>query len=187
MSIVSSEVTLNRPDISVFNRRIKELHIDHLGHEFRPTWNHVFTTDPADYPGDDAGYQAALSTEYTPTLALHATWQEETSSNQEINQWISDMGQGLDPWHTSPFVNVVPDYNTWDTAASESLKHWLKMDDPQELLNCELSIGSTSNGDIDDLLVSCGSTWSRTDLTGEIQEAVNAQVRLDAYIPSVVE
>lgn len=185
MGIVSSEVIINRPDGSDFDRRIRELHTDHLGDTHIRTLNYIFITDPADYPGDDAGYQAALAAEYAPILAQHTLDIEKQLGEQEIQQWISQMEAGLDPWHTAPYINVIPDFNSWETAASESLKHWLLMPNPQELLNCDLSISSTSNSDIDDLLVLCSSSWSRTDLTGEIQEAINAQVRLDAYVPSV--
>ena len=108
-------------------------------------------------------------------------------ANQEIQQWISKMEAGEDPWHSAPFVNVVPQWNTWSDAASESLKHFLLSDDRQELLNCNLSSTNTSNNDLTDLLILCGSTFSQTDLRSEIQQAVDTQVALDTYTPSVVE
>ena len=106
---------------------------------------------------------------------------------QEIQQWIQEMERGLDPWHTSPFINSVPLWNTWDIAASESLKHWLLMDYRQELLNCDFSVSGTSNNDLTDLLISTSSTFSQTDLRAEIQQAVDTQVDLDTYVPSVTE
>ena len=186
-TITNSEVIINRPDISNFNRRIREKHTTSLGTDYIRTLNYTFTTDPADYIGNDAGYQAALAAEYAPVLAQHAIDKADQLGEQEIQVWIQQMEQGLDPWHSAPYINVTPDWNTWDTAASESLKHWLLKEDMQELLNCQLSISSTSNNDIDALLVLCGSTFSRTDLTSNIQIAVNTQITLDAYSPSVVE
>ena len=106
---------------------------------------------------------------------------------QEIQRWIGEMERGEDPWHTAPFINSVPLWNTWDDAASESLRHYLLSDDRQELLNCKLSVDSTSNNDLTDLLTLTGSSFSQTDLRSEIQQAVNTQVELDSYVPSVVE
>ena len=106
---------------------------------------------------------------------------------QEIQQWIQSMESGLDPWHTAPFVNSVPLWNTWDTASSESLKYYLWATDRQELLNCKASVNSTSNNDLTDLLTLAGSTFSQTDLRSEIQQAVDTQVELDSYVPSVEE
>ena len=64
---------------------------------------------------------------------------------QEIQQWISQMESGEDPWHTAPFINSIPLWNTWETASIESLKHYLLSEDRQELLNVEAGAGSTSN------------------------------------------
>ena len=113
--------------------------------------------------------------------------QLESVKSQEIQQWIQEMEAGNDPWHTDPFINSVPLWNTWDVAASESLKHWLLMEYRQELLNCDFSVSGTSNNDLTDLLTLCGSTFTQTELRSEIQQAVDTQVALDTYVPSVVE
>ena len=113
--------------------------------------------------------------------------QIENVKQREIQDWISKMERGLDPWHTAPFINSQPLWNTWETIASESLKHWLLMTYRQELLNCKLSVAGTSNKDLDDLLVLTGSTFEQSDLRAEIQQAVDTQVQLDTYMPSVVE
>ena len=106
---------------------------------------------------------------------------------QEIQEWIRKMEAGNDPWHTAPFIDSVPLWNTWDIASSESLKHWLLMGYRQELLNCKLSVNSTSNKDLDDILLLTESTFGQSDLRSEIQRAVNTQTELDTYTPSVVE
>ena len=110
-----------------------------------------------------------------------------SAANQEIQQWIQEMESGSDPWHTDPFINSVPLWNTWSDAASESLKHFLLSDDRQDLLNVEASSGSTSNNDLDDLLLLAESSFTQSDLRTEIQQAINTQVELDTYIPSVEE
>lgn len=128
----------------------------------------------------DAVSWAALPANLTPEV-------EESVAQSEIEQWIQEMEAGGDPWHTIPFVNSTPEHNTWDVAAAQSLRHWLLMTDPQQLLNCKLSSASTSNKDLDDVLTDAGSGWTNTDLRGEIQIATDAQVRLDNYVPSVTE
>ena len=193
MGIVSSEVLINRSDSndSVFIRRIRELHTDHLGKEIPKTYDNTFITDPADYTVDDVldedAYNAALAEELLPITQANAVDIDAQSAEQEIQIWIQEMGQGLDPWHITPYNNVTPEYNDWETAASESLKYWLLMPDRQQLLNCDLSVNSTSNKDLDDLLELCGSTFNSNDLRGEIQQAIDTQVELDTYSPSVVE
>ena len=190
MGIVTSEVLINRVDGSDFNRRIREDHTDHLNVEHIKTYNHIFTTDPADYTVDDVldevAYNAALDAELLPVTEVNADDIDTQLAEQEIQQWIKEMGEGLDPWHTTPYNDVTPEFNDWETAASESLKYWLLKEDRQELLNCDLSVNSTSNKDLDDLLELCGSTFSGSDLRGEIQQAIDTQVELDTYVPSVV-
>lgn len=72
-----SEVVINRPDISVFNRRIREKHTDDFGDVHVISRNHTFATDPATYTIndvlDDVAYQVALTAEYAPVLAQNAT------------------------------------------------------------------------------------------------------------------
>jgi len=194
MTIINSEIVINRPNGSVFNRRVREKHWDHISPiPHRKSYDKIFTTDPADHTSgeppvlDEVAYQAALDVEIAPTLAANAVIQQEQLAQQEIQQWISEMEAGNDPWHSTPFVNVTPEFNTWLVAASESLKFWLQKDDRQELLNCQLSVGNTSNNDMDDLLLLTGSSFSRVDLSSQIQIAVNTQVDLDTYSPSVGE
>lgn len=187
MTITNSEIVINRPNGSAFNRRVREKHTDHLSVIHIRSYDKVFTTDPADYIGDDAGYQAALDAEIAPTLAENAVKQEEQLATREIQQWISDMSVGLDPWHTAPFINSVPEFNTWLVAAGASLKHWLLKEDRQELLNCNVSFTNSSNSDRDAVLIEAGSSFSRVDLSSEIQIAVDTQTDLDTYVPSVGE
>lgn len=113
--------------------------------------------------------------------------QLQSAKDQEIQTWIAEMEKGNDPWHTAPYINVIPKWNTWDDISSATLKHWLLKTNRQELLNCNLSVNSTSNGDVDDLLTLVGSSFGQADLRGEIQQAVNTQTELDTYTPSVVE
>lgn len=111
----------------------------------------------------------------------------QSVKDQEIQSWINQMEVGLDPWHTSPFINSVPLWNNWNDASSLSLKNFLISDDRQELLNCNLSATNTSNNDLDNVLTSAGSTFTQTNLRSEIQQAVNTQTELDTYTPSVSE
>ena len=187
MSIVSSEVIINRPDRSDFDRRIREKHIEHLSNTHIRSLNYTFTTDPADYVGDEIAYELALATEYAPILAQHALDLDSQLGQQEVQQWIQEMASGKDPWHTAPFIPSTPEFNDWDTAASESLKHYLLIDSRQELLNVKASVDNTSNNDLTDLLVAIGSTFSQTDLRAEIQIAVDNRASMDLYSPSVVE
>ena len=186
MSIISSEIIINRPDRSDFDRRIREKHIDHLDNIHLRSLNYTFTTDSADYVGDEAAYDLALDAEYAPILAQHALDLNNQLGQQEVQQWIQEMESGEDPWHTDPFVPSTPEFNDWDTAASESLKHYLLIDSRQELLNVKASADGTSNNDLTDLLVAISSTFSQTDLRAEIQIAVDNRASMDLYSPSVV-
>ena len=182
MTIVTSEVVINRENGSDLNRRIRELHTDHIGGEAVYTYDALFNLSGNIVDSEATILYATLADK----TAENAIKTEDDLAAKEIQHWIDDMGQGLDPWHSAPYVNVTPEFNDWETAASESLKYWLVMPDRQQLLNCDLSANSTSNGDLTDLLDLCGSSFSSSDLRGEIQMANNTQDELDTYVPSVV-
>jgi len=95
MTILSSEVIINRPNGSDFNRRIREKHTDHLGGFHVKTYDKVFVTDPVDYTADDildtVAYESALDAELAPTVASNsvkiearlAESEAETQSNTD--------------------------------------------------------------------------------------------------------
>lgn len=170
MAIISSVIVINRPD-SLTTLKIRILHTDHLAKEW------VDNIYGVDNTIDQIGLDALV--------AESAVKMNARLSDMEINGWISQLSSGLDPWHTSPFVNSVPEYNTWLDAASGSLKFYLSFEDRQELLNVAQAVSNTSNADMDSLLIACGSTFTRTDLNTHIANATNTKVELDAYTVSV--
>lgn len=181
MSIVSSVIVLNKPNGSELDRRIREIHTDHLGGE--TVFNYTLLLNLSGNIVDSEG--VILFDSLADKTAANAIIAESRLAEQEIQRWISEMGQGLDPWHTTPFVNVVPEFNTWLVATGASLYHWLLFTDRQQLLNCKLSFDNTSNSDRDAVLIEAGSSFSRTDLSSQLQIALDTQVDLDSYIPSV--
>lgn len=170
MSIVSSEIIINRPD-SPTTIKIRIIHTDHLSNKWPDNLYGISNTI------DQAGLDALVA---ASAIETH-NW----LARREVGEWIDQLGSGLDPWHTAPFVNSVPDYNTWLEAASASLKFYLALEDRQELLNVDQAVSNTSNNDMDSLLIACGSTFSRTDLNTHIANATNTHVELDAYTVSV--
>lgn len=126
-TITNSEVIINRPDISNFNRRIREKHTTSLGTDYIRTLNYTFTTDPADYIGNDVGYQAALAAEYAPVLAQHATKLAESFGESEAEA-ASDTNDIIAATDYADITLVAIHYLRKAYNTSDSLEAYKKFD-----------------------------------------------------------
>lgn len=105
-------------------------------------------------------------------------------ANQEIQSWISQMSQGLDPAHIDMggwFEHSVPLWNTWEEATNESVTYYLQMEYMQEILNCDLTCSRLTNQELEAI------AGKPNDVRSEQAVATNIQVELDAYIPLIDE
>lgn len=120
-----SEIVINRPDSSVFNRRIRERHTDDFGDIYIISRNHIFVTDPATYTTDDVlddvAYQAALTAEYTPILDQHALDLESSITQSDAQEASESDGEV-----------VANDNATIEDVAYAYLKKAYSLPDPYE-------------------------------------------------------
>ena len=180
MTIVSSEVVINRPDGSDLYRRIKEVHTAHTGATKEYTYNALF---------NDAGNivntnQVVLYNSLADKVAENAIKAEEWLAEAEIQQWISDINNGLDPAHIDMgtyFVNSVPDFNTWEVAVKGAVLPFLQNTYRQDILPINDLWGRLSNQE------QSAIAGQPNDVSAELQISIDAQVSLDSYISLIDE
>ena len=170
MPIVLSEVTVDRSQAGG-RRKIREEHTDNTGGIHQRQF--IAASDYNEVAG----------------LVTGATNVDDSLITAEIADAISTYEQGGDPLHFEASANnwqkVTPNFQTWEELASPVLIDFLSRDDRNELHYIESTIIRISTQDMKALL---GMTNQEvTTVNGEIQNAVNAVIELDAYSPFFVE
>lgn len=172
---ISSQILSDIPNTQTTNR-VTEEHIDSVsGSVFNRSYVYDINT----------GFDTAAR------LASNAISIQSDLEEQEILDGIQTFIDGGDPLHTGPepsgpFTEVVPLYNPdWDTLASGITFPFLEDEDRNFLRHIEKTIIRISGGDKRRI-------WDCTNpqvnaINGEIQNAITAQIDLDAYSPLAIE
>lgn len=175
MTIVTSEIIAKRRQAND-TWKIKEKHTDHLGVEWFYGYYYLKITVSGDPP-----VEHPTDAEINVIMLSHIPELEAQAAEQEIFEAVAQMEKGLDPLHSSPFVQNVPDYQTWDEWARGVWIVFLAREGMNELSKIELSFNNTSSNDIKSVL---GITQQiLSDIQGDIQIAIDLQTKLSAYTP----
>lgn len=134
-------------------------------------------------------YTYENGTDADAKLAEHALVFLEDLKGIEIQGAIQDYMSGLDPLHNEPspnnFVQIVPDYQTWDELATPTTVYFLESEDMQDLRFIETTIVRISASDKRRIWDTNNPTIS--DINGDIQISLTTQQTLDAYSPRAVD
>ena len=170
MPVVSSTIITDRVQ-NGGQRKIREEHTDNIG-----GIHHRQFIAASDYD-EAAGLITGASSVDASLVA------------SEIDNAVSTYEQGGDPLHfevsASNWQKVVPNFQTWDELASPVIIDFLSRLNKNELHYIESTIIRISTQDMKSLL---GMTNQEvTTVNGEIQNAVNAVIELDAYSPFFID
>lgn len=130
---------------------------------------------------DEAGW-LTLPTTMIPEI-------ESFMSEQEIQQWIADINNGLDPAHIGHdgdnwFTNSVPEYNTWEVAVKGAVTPFLQVEQPehtQALVSISVLWGRLDNKEGEDI------AGKPNDVASEIQIAIDTDIANKSFIPLIDE
>lgn len=168
MSIISSTVTSDR-DQGTY-RKITCNHVDHLAVTHIERWKSL----PAE--------------NIEVTKLDHATAYDSMLAENEIQQWIADINNGLDPAHIpmgdpigTYFVNSEPVYNTWAIAVDGAVTPFLQSELREGILPIKDLWGRLTNKEGE------GIAGKPNDVAAELANEVNAQTDRDAYIALIDE
>jgi len=79
------------------------------------------------------------------------------------------------------FTKAVPDWTTWNEAATAVLVYWLQQVDKLDLVNLAPFLSHVSNTDLKNLLSITNQQVS--DIRGDVQIAIDTKAVLDTYSP----
>lgn len=162
-----SSIVINRTEGT--KQFIRESHIDVLNREW-----------PYEYLAPQDISQAELDA----NLATNAIRIEGNLAEEEIQEWINDINNGLDPAHVDAggfYVHSVPNFNTWEVATDGSVTHFLQSGYRQDILPINDLWGRLTNAE------KSAIAGQPNDVSSELQISIDAQTSLDAYIPLIDE
>lgn len=180
MTIVSSVVKINEPNSSELDRYVRVQHTDHLGGKKTYTKDVLFNASGNVIDSHDN----MIFIDLDAYVVAQAAQTENLLAEQEIRAWETELRAGGDPAHIGHdgdtwFTNSVPDFNTWEDCIAGAIIPILQETDPQQLVNIADCWGRLINKEGEDI------AGKPNDVAAEIQDAVNAQVRLDNYVPLI--
>ena len=180
MTIVSSEVVINRPDGSDLYRRIKEVHTAHTGATKEYTYNALFNVS-----GNIVNTnQVVLYNSLADKTAENAIKAEEWFAEAEIQQWIVDINNGLDPAHIDMggfFVHSVPDFNTWEVALDGAVTPFLQSELRENIYPIFDLWGRLTNKEGEDI------AGKPNDVAAELANETNSKADRESYISLIDE
>ena len=180
MTIVSSIVVINRPNGSELERRIREIHTDHLGGE--TVFNYNILLNASGNIVDSSGI--VLFNSLADKTAANAVIALNQLADREVQQWVSDMEEGLDPAHVDAggyFVHSVPEFNVWEDILKLSITPFLQVDYMQDILKCQLTWSRLTKAEGEAI------AGKNNEVAGDMAIAENTQVTLESYIPLINE